>query len=84
MPILNGNDKAGEAKVYSTTLEMKQAVEIKELKDVLKDTLDFLEQAPFEFKNGNTHEGVDEGEVTGSACLSGLIVNIKKVVSCKN
>ncbi len=38
---------------------------ITKLREILSDTLLFLNEAPFDFSNGVTHEGFDEGNVLG-------------------
>jgi hypothetical protein len=43
----------------------KLAAERNELREALTACFEWLENAPFDYNNGNTHEGIDEGNVLG-------------------
>jgi hypothetical protein len=55
-------------------------VENKKLKEVLKECLEWLENAPFDYSNGNVEQGIDEGEYYGGRGHSALVEKIKSVL----
>jgi hypothetical protein len=55
-------------------------VENKLLRDTLQDCLMWLENAPFDYSNGNSEGGVDEGEYYGGRGHCALVDKIKTVL----
>lgn len=47
---------------------------------VLREALAWLENAPFNYSNGNIHNGIDEGAVRGGELHDALVAKIKKVL----
>lgn len=54
------------------------------LVELCKEVLEFHEQAPFDFTNGVTHMGIDEGDVRGWKALNELDNKIKEVLEDAN
>lgn len=48
------------------------------LKEALKEVRTFLEVAPFDFRNGNTHGPYDEGDVIGWEHHKKLLDKVKE------
>lgn len=55
-------------------------VENRKLKEVLEECLQWLENAPFDYSNGNTCQGIDEGEYYGGRGHAALVEKIKQVL----
>lgn len=51
-----------------------------ELEDTLKEVLEWLENAPLDYSNGVTHNGMDEGNVRGWEGHNDLVEKIKGLV----
>lgn len=63
------------------TLVEASQLRIESLKTMLTDTLDWLENAPFNYSNGNVHNGLDEGDVIGGRMHDELVKKIKTVLA---
>jgi len=47
---------------------------------LLREVLEFLEQAPFDFRNGVEHQGCDEGNVLGWRIHAEIVDKIRTVL----
>jgi len=47
---------------------------------LLREVLEFLEEAPFDFRNGVEHQGMDEGNVLGWRVHSEIVDKIRTVL----
>ena len=56
-------------------------VENRKLKEVLEECLQWLENAPFDYSNGNVSQGVDEGEYYGGRGHVALVNKIRQVLA---
>jgi len=51
-----------------------------QLRDMLTEVLDWFQHAPISYTNGNTHNGLDEGDVLGGELHEQLEAKIKAVL----
>lgn len=62
-------------------LVKKNHIEIQNLRAVLAEALDWLENAPISYSNGNTYNGFDEGDVIGGQMHDKLVEKIKTALA---
>ncbi len=53
---------------------------LKQVLEVLEECKHHLEHAPFSYENGNTHQGIDEGEYYGMKAHEELLKKINAIV----
>ena len=63
---------------------MEKIITVEEKDAALKECLDWLENAPFDYHNGNSACGVDEGNVWGWEGHSAIVKKIKNALGIQN
>lgn len=50
------------------------------LQNALREAIEYLEQAPFNYANGVVHDGIDEGSVRGMRAHQRLLKRLRKAL----
>ena len=58
----------------------RQAERVEELEVALREAIEWLDTAPIDYTNGNTHNGMDEGNVYGWAAHHRLVKALRQAL----
>lgn len=59
----------------------RNEIMILQLRKAVEDALDWLENAPISYANGNTHDGLDEGDVLGGRYHEKLTAQLRAALN---